>query len=273
MKDYTKDLPAHVEKHMGENDLFVEIFEGLDRQDVIEPRPPLLFVHGAYTGSWMWSRYMPHFIREGWSCHVMNLRSHYKSRSLDLTKVTFEDYLEDVKEVIKACGAPPILIGFSMGGILGQKLAETVELAGLVLVDSVISREVFDRVPYKELERMLPNLILPAPEREEHLSIDETADDIAFQKKYLSMESWKAVHAFAYTHDSKGIAVDSSLITCPCLVVKAVNCEEDDLRGQVSAELLRAAYTGIWNTTHTGVLVGQRYTEAVDAILEWMKRF
>ncbi|SDO75819.1 hypothetical protein SAMN04487897_12153 [Paenibacillus sp. yr247] len=49
-----------------------------------------------------------------------------------MTKITFEDYLEDIKEVIAECGVSPILIGFSMGGILSQKLAETVEIAGLV---------------------------------------------------------------------------------------------------------------------------------------------
>lgn len=69
---------------------------------------------------------------KGGNAYVMNLRSHYKSRLLDMTKITFEDYLEDIKEVIAECGVSPILIGFSMGGILSQKLAETVEIAGLV---------------------------------------------------------------------------------------------------------------------------------------------
>jgi hypothetical protein len=34
----------------------------------------------------------------------------------------------------------------------------------------------------------------------------------------------------------------------------------------VTAEHLRVEYKGLWNTTHTGVLVGQRYMETVDAI-------
>ncbi|MDR6884088.1 alpha/beta fold hydrolase [Bacillus sp. 3255] len=270
MRDYTKALPDHTETYIGENDLFLEIFEG---ETVSENRPPLLFVHGAYTGSWMWSKYIPHFISDGWKCFVMNLRCHYKSRVLDITKITFEDYLEDIKEVIAMCGVPPILIGFSMGGILGQKLAETVDLAGLVLIDSSISREVHDLVPYKELAQMSLGMIVPPPVRDEHSTIDESADDIAFQRKYLAMESSKAFSAFSYLYGSKGISIESNSISCPCLVIKAVNCEDDDRRGRLTAEHLHAQYMGISHTTHTGLLVGQRYREPVDGIMEWLKGF
>ncbi|SDF83490.1 Alpha/beta hydrolase family protein [Fontibacillus panacisegetis] len=273
MKDFTKELPDHTMKYIGDNDLFLEIFEGENLAKATEKRPPLLFIHGAFTGSWMWSKYIPHFIREGWKCYVMNLRSHYKSRLMDMTKITFEDYLEDIKEIITECEVPPIIIGFSMGGILSQKLAESIEISGMVLIDSVISKEVFEAVPYKELDQMISELILPAPTREELSSIDETADDIEFQRKYLTMESSKAINAFIFSIEAKGISIDSSSISCPCLVIKAVNCDDDDRRGKVTAEHLRAEYLGLWSTTHTGVLVGQRYIEAVDRIIEWLKRF
>jgi len=273
MMDYTKDLPVHTEKYVGENDLFLEIFEGENLSEATNNRPPLLFVHGAFTGSWMWSKYVPHFIREGWKCYVMNMRSHYKSRQLDMTKITFEDYLEDIEEIIAECGVPPIVIGFSMGGILSQKLAETVEIAGLVLIDSVISREVHEAAPYEQLAETITEIVVPAPAREEQFSLDESAEDIAFQRKYLAMESSKAFNAFVFSSESKGISIDSGSISCPCLVIKAVNSDRDDRQGKVSAELLRGEYIGLWNTTHTGVLVGQRYMEAVQGILEWLKRF
>ncbi|RUS45693.1 alpha/beta hydrolase family protein [Cohnella sp. AR92] len=277
MRDFVRELPDHRESYVGENDLFLEIFEGEELSKGAGRRPPLLFVHGAYTGSWMWSKYIPHFVNEGWNCYVMNLRSHYRSRQLDMTRITFEDYLEDIKEVIAEavaeCDAPPILVGFSMGGILSEKLAETAEVAGLVLIDSVISREVFEAVPYKELGGAIRDIVVPAPTREELSSIDETEEDIAFQRKYLAMESSHAFNAFIFTPESKGISIDSRSISCPSLVIKSVNDEDEDRRGRVTAEHLRAEYKGLWNTTHTGVLIGQRYREAVDTILEWLIRF
>ena len=274
MEDYTKTLPDHIEKHIGENDLYIEIFEGEDYPAVSENRPPLLFVHGAYTGSWMWSKYIPHFVSKGWKCYVMNMRSHYRSRVLDLTKVSFDDYLEDINEVIAECGEPPIIIGFSMGGILSQKLAETVTLAGLVLIDTSISKEVNEIAPYKETHEIISEIILPAPIREEVSSIDESEDDIAFQRKYLTMESSKAIMACAcWLRESKGISINSNLITCPCLVIKSVNSDDNDSMGMATAQHLNAEYTGFWNTTHTGLLVGQRYMEVIDRIMEWLEKF
>lgn len=274
MIDYTKILPKHIEKYIGENDLYLEIFDGESAFEVGEKHPPLLFVHGAYTGSWMWSKYIPHFVSQGWKCYVMNMRSHYKSRVLDLTKISFEDYLEDIKVVIEECNEPPIIIGFSMGGILSQKIAETEGLSGLVLIDSSISKEVNEIEPYKERFEISSSNILPAPAREEGFSIDESADDIDFQKKYLTMESSKALSACGcWIRGTEGISINSSLIACPCLVIKAVNSEDDERRGRATAKHLKAEYLGLLNTTHTGLLVGQRYKEVVDRVMKWLERF
>lgn len=273
MKDYTKTLPKHVEKYIGENDLFLEIFEGEGHLKATESKTPLLFVHGAYTGSWMWSKYIPHFVNEGFTCYVMNMRSHYKSRVMDMTSISFEDYLEDIREVIEECGEAPIVIGFSMGGILSQKIAEEASIAGLVLVDTSISKEVNKIAPYQELEDNNLGMVMHAPAREEASSIDESVDDINFQKKYLSMESSKAVSAIScWIRGNEGIFIDNSLITCPCLVIKAVNNDDDDRRGKATAEHLNAEYMGLCATTHTGLLVGQRYFEVVERILEWLNR-
>ncbi|MBA9085022.1 hypothetical protein FHR92_001484 [Fontibacillus solani] len=80
-------------------------------------------------------------------------------------------------------------------------------------------------------------------------------------------------HALLHMRYGHRMCIDSTSISCPCLVIKAVNCDDDNRRGRVTAEHLRAEFHGLWNTTHTGVLVGQRYIEAVDRIIEWLKRF
>lgn len=191
-----------------------------------------------------------------------------------MTQISFEDYLDDIKEIIAECGEAPIVIGFSMGGILSQKLAEDVTLAGLVMVDTSISKEVNKIAPYEEVEENTLGIVVPAPCREKDSSIDESSNDIAFQKKYLQMESSKAIDAIAcWLKGNEGVSIDGSLIACPCLVIKVVNSEDDDRRGRATAEQLKGEYMGLWGTTHTGLLAGQRYLEAVDRILEWLNRF
>ena len=271
--DYTKKLPEHTETYIGEKDLFLEIYQ----QEIYEAmvkRPPLLFIHGAYTGSWMWSKYIPHFVNDSRKCYVMNLRGHYKSRSVDLTKVTFPDYLEDIREVISECGEPPIIIGFSLGGILSQKIAESTELKGLILIDSSISLEVNEIAPYQDLAEDKFGDIIPCPSRDEMSSIDESEEDIIFQKKYLSMESAKVFRECGcWIKGVKGVSIDNHLITCPSLIIKSVNSTEDDRRGRVEADYLKGEYTSFWNTTHTGLLIGQRYYEIVERIQMWLKQF
>ncbi|MFC9712547.1 alpha/beta hydrolase [Paenibacillus sp. NPDC056933] len=275
MIDFTQLLPKHKVKTLGEHDLFLEIYESdlVTHSENPIKRSPLLFVHGAYTGSWMWSKYIPHFVEQGWTCYVMNLRSHYKSRVMDITKITFDNYLEDIQEVLAEFDEPPVLIGFSMGGILSQKIAETNALTGLVVIDSSVSQEVHQLMPYPESGRITPDIIIPPPTREEQSSIDETAEDIAFQRKYLQMESSQAFLTFSTASGlSGGVSINGDLITCPSLVIKAVESDDEERRGQLTAEQLGAEYAGLWNTTHTGLLVGQRYMEVVEIILKWLNR-
>lgn len=278
MKDYTKLLPEHEEKYIGENDLFLEIYAGAKRDaesaEKRKNKPPLLFIHGAYTGSWMWSKYIPHFVQEGFRCYVMNLRSHFKSRVMDMTRVTFEDYLEDIKEVIAECSEPPVIIGFSMGGILTQKIAETEKISGMVLIDSSICSQVHKEVPYKNTVDSIPVDIVPAPERSESSSVDESGEDIEFQRKYLSMESGKAFGACSIAFgESNGISIDNSLITYPSLVIRTSNNMEEEDRLRAEAEYFHAEYMGIKDSTHTGLLIGKRYLEVVGIMLRWLERF
>ncbi|EJT02467.1 putative hydrolase protein (plasmid) [Rhizobium sp. CCGE 510] len=150
--------------------------------------------------------------------------------------------------------------------------------AGLVLIHSSICREVHDEVPYDDLASRMPGLIMPAPARDGQSSADETLEDIEFQRKYLSMESAKAFTAFSFHFISfhfgaAGISIESRKITCPSVVISAANDEADDRRGRATARHIGGEYLGLQETTHTGLLVGQRYHEAVSRIMDWLARF
>lgn len=192
-----------------------------------------------------------------------------------MSKITFDDYLDDIKEIMAVvsaeCNTAPIILGFSLGGILCQKIAETVKIAGLVLIDSCISKEVNACLPYDQLSENDLEIVIPAPDRNECSSIDESEEDIAFQKKYLSMEASKVfLTCGCWIKGISGISVDYQRITCPSLVIKSVQNEDDDRRGGIEAKFLNADYKGLWNTTHTGLLVGQRYQEITNFIFEWL---
>lgn len=115
--------------------------------------------------------------------------------------------------------------------------------------------------------------VVPGPARDEQSSADETLEDIEFQRKYLSMESAKAFAAFSFHFGAEGVSIEGGKIMCPSLVISAVNDEADDRRGRATARHIGGEYLGLEGTTHMGLLVGQRYCEAVSRMMIWLERF
>lgn len=79
------------------------------RLEVISRRPkgrarptPLLFVHGAFGGAWVWDQhFLPWFAEHGWEAHALSLRGHGESEGHE--KVRFarlRDYVADVEQVL-----------------------------------------------------------------------------------------------------------------------------------------------------------------------------
>ncbi len=83
-------------------------------------RPPVLFVHGAYCGAWIWvDPFMPYFADQGHPCYAVSLRGHGGSEG-EFNQLVLADFVDDLETVTGRIGAPPILIGHSMGGLVVQ---------------------------------------------------------------------------------------------------------------------------------------------------------
>ncbi|MEV4517110.1 alpha/beta fold hydrolase [Dactylosporangium sp. NPDC049525] len=103
--------------------------------------PPLLFVHGSNLAAWCWQEhFLPYFAAEGHEAYALSLRGHGGSDGADqLSSFTLADYVADVRDVMARLPAPPVLVGHSMGGAIGQLILrdhpETI--AALVLLAAV----------------------------------------------------------------------------------------------------------------------------------------
>lgn len=110
--------------------------------------PPLLFVHGAFCGAWIWAEhFLPWFAEHGWDARAVSLRGHGGSEGHEsLRDSSLADYVDDLRAVMEGLDRPPVLIGHSMGGMVVQRLIESCEsktfakaptVAGAVLMASV----------------------------------------------------------------------------------------------------------------------------------------
>ena len=116
----------------------------IDGLEVIAAGPsaggrPILFVHGAFAGAWMWDEvYLPYFASAGYEAWAVSLRGHgeCEGRAI-IDHHSIRDYVDDVMAVADAMPAPPVLAGHSMGGFVVQKVLEHRSAPAAVLMASV----------------------------------------------------------------------------------------------------------------------------------------
>lgn len=138
--------------------------EGLEvlsvEADFPADQPPILFIHGAFAGAWMWAdTFMPYLAKAGHSCYALSLRCHGESTGFgDIDWVSVSDYADDVEKTMawldEKEGCNPVVVGHSMGGFVVQKVLERRGLRAAVLMCSV---------PPQGLVASQMNLILQKP--------------------------------------------------------------------------------------------------------------
>ena len=99
---------------------------------------PLLFVHGAYGGAWLWDEhFLPYFAERGWVAHALSLRGHADSDGAETVQLArLRDYVADVEQVARSLAAPPVLIGHSLGGMVVQHCLHRSPVPAAVLMAS-----------------------------------------------------------------------------------------------------------------------------------------
>jgi len=102
-------------------------------------KPPLLFIHGGYCDAWCWEPFfLPWFAARGYPAHALSLRGHGESGGKEMLFIaSLDDYVADVEHVASTLGAPPILIGHSIGAAICERMLATRPLRGAALVAPV----------------------------------------------------------------------------------------------------------------------------------------
>lgn len=117
-----------------------ELTVAVERPGFTSGKPPVLLIHGIFSGAWQWGKFQALLARHGYESHAVNLRGRAESRRVsDIGRVRLRDYVDDALEVARHLG-DPIVIGHSMGGLIAQKVAEAGVARALVLISSAPPR-------------------------------------------------------------------------------------------------------------------------------------
>lgn len=135
--------------------------------------PAVLFAHGFGQSRHAWVRAAESLAEHGWRTITFDARGHGDSSRVKDGRYELEQFVDDLLVVARSLEAPPVLVGASMGGLLGLVAAGETRPApfrALVLVD------ITPRWEAAGVERML-GFMRANPQG--FASLDEAAAEVA----------------------------------------------------------------------------------------------
>jgi pimeloyl-ACP methyl ester carboxylesterase len=241
-------------------------------------KPPLLLVHGALTGSWLWTEVAAYLAERGWEAHAVNLRGHFTSDVADLSDTTMRDYADDIGVALRQIGRPAVLIGWGIGALAALMHAERHPVLGLVLLAPSPPADALPRRPDEHELRAVPPIYDAAwwgwtgsrDELRERMP-DMEDDEIEKMSELLigARESGPARR-----ERMRGIPIDASrFVDLPSLVIGA---GLDDVihptEARRTADRLGASYEYFPSASHFGLVMGSRtWPEVAQSVLGWLE--
>jgi pimeloyl-ACP methyl ester carboxylesterase len=197
----------------------------------------IIMIHGMWGSGWYWENYAKYFEARGYRCIRPTLRFHdmnpQETPDPRLGTTSLLDYVADLEKEILELKEAPILMGHSMGGLLAQILGSRGLARALVLLApaspagiialkpsvirsfwSMLMRWGFWRKPgrqkFEEASYSMLHL-LPMEERK------KTFERFVYESGRAASEI-----GFWLFDRRKAAAVDGSKVTCPVLVIGAI---------------------------------------------------
>jgi non-heme chloroperoxidase len=201
-------------------------------------KPPILFVHGAWTEPSCWDNYIPAFEAAGYRCLAPTLRHHDcrpdDDPHLELCTVSIRDYVDDLEAIVNDLDAVPIVIGHSMGGLLAQLLLARIPARAGVLLSPAWPWGVWG-LPLTSLRTFAPQF---ATWRFWRKPCRPSAEQVAYGiANRMAPEDQRKLHQDMVFDSGRALAemglwpldrarateVDPSRITCPLLIIAGRN--------------------------------------------------
>lgn len=241
-------------------------------------KPPLLLIHGALTGSWLWTEFAAFLAERGWEAHAVNLRGHFTSDVADLSETTMRDYADDVGVAMRHLGRPAVIIGWGIGALAGLMYAERNPVLGMVLLAPSPPAAALPRRPDEHELKGVPAVYDAAwwgwtGSREELRERMPDMDDQDIEKMTELLDGARE-SGRARRERMLGIPIDpSGLIDTPSLVIGA---GRDDVihptEARRTADLLGASYEYFPSATHFGLVMGEHtWPEVAQSVLGWLE--
>ena len=227
-------------------------------------RPPLVLVHGAANSSGVWRFWQQALAARGWTTHAVDLRGHGESEG-SVDGATMADYADDVAGVVDGLAETPVVVGWSMGGLVAMMVAA--RGGARACVGLAPSTPAATRDETVEVRRGVFG-----PEEYGIASRDPaeqpTMPDLDTEERRVAIESLSPESRTARDDRKAGIVIAS--LTCPLLVVMGSE-DRDWPRSAYAGMHLPADYIEAPGASHWGLVLNRRVLpELATRVTGWL---
>lgn len=218
-------------------------------------RPPILLIHGAANSAWIWRDWGQVLAGLGWPAYALALRGHRGGRPVDLGEITMDSYREDVELAAAHLPEAPVVIGWSMGGLVALMYAATrPDPRALVVLAPSPPIEIQGPGDPADVSK-IPDVFGPETYGIKRSGgsgrlAELTEEETARLTDLMELES-----GAARRQRKRGISVPPDRIRCPTLVITGERDRQfPPTEGRKVAELYGAEHIIVPGASHLGVV-------------------
>ena len=234
--------------------------------DTNSHRPPIILIHGSANSASVWSLWQHELGAQGWSTFALDLRGHGQSPSVNLSGVRMADYADDVRKLMRQLKQPPVLMGWSMGGLVAMMAAATEVAACITLAPSIPARQEDPTVTLR------PGIMTSEVYGITHTDPADqpSMPDLTIEERRVALAALGPESQYARDERQCGIVIET--LPCPLLIVT----------GTLDSLWPSTRYRDLWlpadhlsmdGASHWGLVLNQRALTAIAPhLITWLEQ-
>jgi pimeloyl-ACP methyl ester carboxylesterase len=228
-------------------------------------RPAVVLVHGAANSGPVWTFWQRALADEGWASYAIDLQGHGRSDPVDLSHTSMDDYAADVRALTQQLKRPPIIMGWSMGGLVAlMAAAEGVAAACVALAPSTPARQLQPAAVLRTGEFGPEEYGITSNDPDQQPSMP----DLDREERLIALASLSRESRLARDERQAGIVMAS--LPCPLLLITG-SADKAWPRERYTDLWLTADYLSIEEASHWGLVLNRRaLATMIPAVVPWM---
>jgi pimeloyl-ACP methyl ester carboxylesterase len=230
-------------------------------------RPPVILVHGAANSAAVWTYWSAALAADGWPSYAIDLRGHGASAPTDLSQTGMRDYLDDVRQLAEQLRERPVIVGWSMGGLVAIMAAEAgLARACVGLAPSTPAETVDEGVTLRVGEFGPAEYGITSRDPDDQSAMP----DLDHEERLVALGSLGQESRYARDERQRGIVVSS--LPCPLLIVTGTG-DRQWPRERYAGLHLPAEHLVMEGASHWGLVLNRRALAAtIPGVLAWLTR-